>query len=134
MKMGLNDKITIAEEALVEVLHKANRAIEDADYFHNSGKVPEVDDVEYIPPFNERGQRAGYYNIQWSPYVDLRVYTGHQGRVREVDFEYTHSYSEWVLFDLERKRRINDEFVGFNGLYAFCEELVAQYLDKEENA
>ena len=136
MKMGLNDKIALAENELVKVLRKANRAIEDTEYFYKSGKVPDSYDVEHIPPFSERGQRAGYYNIQWSRYVDLRVYCwnmeGYGVDVREVDLEYTQSYSEWVILDLEKVRRTNAGFVGFNGLYAFCGELIAQYLDRQK--
>ena len=124
-----------AENELVKVLKKANQAIKDKEYLI-SGKVPDIYDVEYIPPFNELGQRAGYYNIHWALEVDLRVYChnieGYGVDVREIDLVFTKYSGARHILDLQKIWRTDLVFTGFNALYAFCGGLIAEYLDTQQ--
>lgn len=137
--MDLENLTLEAESELIKLSIRANQAVDENDF--DSGKVPDRHEVEYIAPFTERGQRAGYWDIHWTDNilttqgsVYLRVYCPHNSsrvshyRVREVDLVYTKRTGEKVVLDLEHIWLTDTKgFVGFNGIYAFCEELINQF-------
>jgi hypothetical protein len=92
--------------------------------------------IEYVHPYTESGQRAGYWSIKLSDKVTLRAYCSGDldgFNVREIDFVYTSDADERHVLDLDHIWRTGArgyqyayQLTGFNTMYAMVADLISK--------
>jgi hypothetical protein len=88
--------------------------------------------IEYVHPYTESGQRAGYWSIKLSDKVTLRAYCSGDldgFNVQEIDFVYTSDADERHVLDLDhiwRNGVDGYQYTGFNTMYAMVADLISK--------